>query len=105
MLLSVLSFRLISSSLPFALCAREWTLSSALHLLMSSLKVPPSSLFVFCKILLRIFFTILLCAGQTQHGMRVGSIQKIVKVGVGGCLIPHMSEYDVSVFLCTVGNV
>jgi len=40
--------------------------------------------FLFCKILLRIFFTILLCAGQTQHSTRVGSIQKNVKVEVEG---------------------
>jgi len=46
MLPSVLSFRPISSSLPFTLCAREWTLSLVLHLLMLSLKVPPSFLFV-----------------------------------------------------------
>jgi len=27
------------------------------------------------------------------------------KGGSGGCLVPHMSEYDVMVFSCTVGNV
>jgi len=46
--------------------------------------VAQATICVFFKILLRIFFTILLCAGQTQHGTRVGSIQKSVKVGVEG---------------------
>ena len=27
------------------------------------------------------------------------------KGGSGGCLVPHMSKYDVVVFSCTVGNV
>jgi len=33
------------------------------------------------------------------------NIQASCKGGSGGCLVPHTSEYDVIVFLCTVGNV
>jgi len=35
----------------------------------------------------------------------ISGILGYCKGGSGGCLVPHMSKYDIVVFSCTVGNV